>query len=323
MAISRPKLISLVQQVGLKRSGLVVDCLFPQVQTPCFFEYIDWTGSRSLAAIDDAASCNSDIKIVSPDSFNYVQKKVEDHALQVAMTDCCVTSCSQSDAEVASQLAKAKTISTSNRLLINREQLAIKLATDVTKYVDNTTKKPGDAGAVNEGGLYNLSLTTVQDANAKLLNWFLPIQEGNGFSGPRNVAIMDRYSLNLLKTHPSFIGYGCVAPGITTDDVVAANLGVSKICVADAPFDNGLGSTVNFTTPWPKGTILFVSSYELLSSSEQQVSFGISAYNKGWRTTSYMADEKGQDAGVEMQKIAHDLTPVVLSYKAATMVKIA
>ena len=71
------------------------------------------------------------------------------------------------------------------------------------------------------------------------------------------------------------------------------------------------------------GTILFVSSYELLSSSEQQVSFGISAYNKGWRTTSYMADEKGPDAGVEMQKIAHDLTPVVLSYKAATMVKIA
>lgn len=323
---SKSKLSAIVQQASLKRSGLVADAIFPQVKTPTRFDYIDWSNAANIKLVDDAVSCKTDVHEIDPEAFTLVSAKVEDHALQQSMGDCNITVCGDEAAYIAKK-EQGKTLQLMNRLLIGREKAAIALAVDETKYTANGTQGspvlPGASGAVNEGGLYYLDKSDYLDnANAALLKWFLPIQTNNFLSGKRNVAVMSQNTLNKLLVHPNFLGAGCIVDAITTQDKVASLLGVQKIVVADAGFNNGTGATVSLQTLWSDDYILFTASYEFLTSDEQQVAFGISAYDKGFRVNHYIKEEKGPDSGVEMQKIAHDLTPIVLSYKAATLVKI-
>lgn len=318
---SKAKMSAIVQAASLKRSGLVADCIFPQVKTPCRFDYIDWTNQVNMKIVDDAVGCKTDVKEVDPEAFVYATGKVEDHALQQAMGDCCVTACGD-DAALAAKREQGKTIQLMNRLLIAREKRAIALALDESKYTDNTTKKPGEAGAVNEGGLYKLANTDFINANYALLKYFQPIQTNNFVTGRRTKAVMSQNTLNNFLSHPNFLGAGCIVDTVTTKDKVASLLGVEEICVADAGYNNGVGQTVSLQGFWPDNYILFTASYEMLTSDEQQVAFGISAYDKGFRVNNYIKEEKGPDSGVVMQKIAHDFTELVLSYKAATLVKL-
>lgn len=322
---SKNKLSAIVQQASLKRSGLVADCIFPPVKTPCRFDYIDWSSAANVKIVEDAVGCKTDVREIDPEAFELKSAKVEDHALQQSMGDCCVTACGD-DAAYAAKKEAGKTIQLMNRLLINRERKAIALATDESKYTPNGTTAapvvPGAATAVNEGGLYYLKKTDVANPSYNLLKYFQPIQTNNFTSGVRTKAVMSQNTLNALMTHPNFLGAGCIVDPITTKEKVAALLGVREICVGDAAFNNGVGSTVSLQSLWPDDYILFTASYELMTSDEQQVAFGISAYDKGFRVNHYIKEEKGPDSGVEMQKMAHDFTPVILSYKAATLVKL-
>lgn len=322
---TQSKMTAIVQQASLNRKGLVADCIFPPVKTPCRFDYIDWTNAANITLVEDAVGCKSDVREIDPEAFVIISSKVEDHALQQSMGDCCVQACGD-DAVFAAKKEQGKTIQLMNRLLINRERAAIALATDETKYTANGTSGspvlPGAATAVNEGGLFYLSKTNLADANYALLKWFMPIQTNNFMTGRRTKAIMSQATLNQLLVHPNFLGAGCIVEPKTTLDKVASLLGVDEICIGGAAFNNGVGSTVSMQALWPNDYILFTASYEFLTSDEQQVAFGISAYDKGFRVNNYIKEEKGPDAGVEMQKMAHDYTPVVLSYKAATLVKL-
>lgn len=318
---SRAKLSAIVLQASLKRSGLVADCIFPQVKTPCMFEYIDWSNQLNVQVVNDAVGCKTDVHEVDPEAWTLTAAKVQDHALQQAMGDCCVTVCGD-DAAYAAKKEAGKTIGLMNRLLISREKRAIALATNEAAYTSNLALKPGDVGAVNEGGLYNLALTSYQNPTFSLLKYLQPIQTNNYLSGRRTVAVMSQNRLNDLLSHPNFLGAGCMVGAMTTADAVASLLGVNKICIADAGYNNGVGGAVSLQGLWPDNYIWFGSSYALTTPDEAQVTFGISAYDKGFRVNSYMKEEKGPDGGVEMQKMAHDLTEVVLSYKAATLVKL-
>lgn len=322
---SKPKLSAIVQQASLKRSGLVADCIFPPLKTPCRFDYIDWTSSQNIKVVDDAVGCKTDVKEVDPEAWVLKTGKVEDHALQQSMGDCCVTVCGD-DAAYAAKKEAGKTVQLMNRLLINRERAAIALATTESLYTANGTSGspvvPGAPTAVNEGGLYYLTKANLADPNFALLKWFLPIQTNNFMSGVRNKAVMTQATLNAFLSHPNFIGAGCMIDPMTTKQKVAALLGVTEICIADAGFNNGVGAAVSMQALWPADYILFTSSYELQTTEEAQVSFGISAYDKGFQINHYLKEEKGPGAGVEMQKMAHDFTPIVLSIKAATLVKL-
>lgn len=321
---SRAKLAAIIQQASLKRTGLVADCIFPPVQTPCMFEYIDWSSGANIKAVDDAVGCKTDVKEIDPDAFVLTPGKVADHSLVQSMGDCCVTACGD-DAAFAARKEQGKTIQLMNRLLINREKRAVTLATTEANYTPNGNSgapvAPA-AGTVNEGGLYFLEKTDFADPNFALLKWFQPIQTNNFITGRRTKAVMSQSTLNGFLSHPNFLGAGCIVNPLTTAPQVAALLGVDEICVADAGYNNGVGATVSMTSFWPNDYILFTASYDLISPDEQQVSFGISAYTKGFRVHNYLNEAKGPDAGVEMQKMSHDYTELVLSYKAATLVKL-
>ena len=305
----------------MKRSGLVADCLLPPVTTDCRFDYIDWTNAQNVKVVEDAIGCKTDVKEVDPEAFVLASGKVQDYALVQSMGDCCVTACGN-DAAYAAKKEQGKTLQLMNRLLIGRERRAIALATDETKYTDNLLLAPGAGGAVNEGGLYKLALASFTNSSFALLKYFQPIQTNNFTTGPRTIAVMSQNTLNNFLSHPNFLGAGCALDAITTIDKVASLLGVRKICVADAGYNNGVGQTVTMQSFFPDNYILFTASYEFITSDEQQVAFGISPYDKGFKINNYLKPEKGPGAGVEMQKMAHDYTELVLSYKAATLVKL-
>lgn len=322
---TKPKPTAIVQQAFLKRSGLVADCILPPVKTPCNFEYIDWTNAQNIEVVDAAVTCKSDVKEVDTDAWTLVQKKVQDKALEQSMGECCITSCGD-DAAYAARLEAGKTVQLTNRLLILREKEVTALVTDETKYTANGTSGspvvPGASGAVNEGGLYYLTKANLNSASFALLKWFQPIQTGNYLTGMRTKAVMSQNTLNAFLSHPNFLGAGCIVDPITTKEKVAALLGVREICIGDAYFNNGVGPTVSMQANWSDDYILFTASYEMLTANEPQVGFGFSAYDKGMRVNYRIDEKKGPDGGVEMQKIAHDLTPVIMTYKAATLVKL-
>lgn len=315
-----PKLIAVTEEIALNRSGLVADCIFPKVQTGCNFAYIDWTGElKDLKSINDHVTCKTDANEIDSGSLQLKHGGTQDHALMQSLEECCVTVCGVDSLD--EKIAAQKTRVLTNKLLIGREERAITLATDVTKYVDNTSKAPGDDGAVVDGGLFKLAKTSFDNASFGLLRYFQAINE-NALYGARNVMITDLATLNGMLTHPQFIGSGCSIDPMTSMDKVASLLGLSKICIADGKYNDGLGEQVSIKKLWPKNTILFTSSYEFITSTDPQLAFGITAYSQDFQTYTFKDPKKGKGDGMLMQKIGHDLTETVLSYKAATLVKL-
>lgn len=316
---SSPLLSAISQEQTLNRQGLVADCIFPPVQTGCTFSYIDWTAElEGLKSINDHVTCKSDAKEVDTGAMKLVSARTTDRALIQPLEECCLTVCGENiDAKVAAQ----KTRALGNKLLIGREERAINMLTDESKYETNTGLTPSSANAKVDGGVFVITPTNFDDPNFDLLAWFQGIND-NAKYGKKNVMVTDQATVNRMLRHPSFIGAGYAPVATTTVENLASYLGLSKICVADARYNDGVGETVNMTKLWPAGTIAFVSSYEFISSMDAQFSFGISAYTQGLEQNTWLDEKKGKGAGAMMQKIGHDLTEVVLSYKAATLVKI-
>lgn len=318
---SRPELSAITQQVSLNREGLVADAIFPKVQTGCKFSYIDWTKELAgLKSIQDFVSCKTDANEVDGEGFDLIDASTKDHALMQVLDECCVVVCGKP--QIKDQIEQGKTRQLANKLLIAREERAIKLATDETKYTDNTTKKPYDNGAVIDGGLFKETRANFFASNFALLKYLNGINDYANF-GKRNVMVTDRATLNEILTHPNFLGAGCIVDVKTTVDKVASLLGLDRIVVADANYNDGIGNTVALKKLWPANTILFTSSYEFVSSNDQQFAFGISGYSQEFETFTWIDEKKGKGAGARMQKIGHDLTEVVLSYKAATLIKLS
>lgn len=317
---SRPKLSAITQMATLKRSGLVADCIFPPIKTDCKFSYIDWESELvGLKETDDHVGCKTDVHEVDSEPFTLVDASLKDHGLSQVLDECCISVCGD-EASYKAKIEAGKTRQLTNKLLVAREKRAISLATSAAKYTDNTSKVPSASDAVVDGGLFKLSKTNFDSANYALLRYLLGIQENVKISGQRNVMVTDRAVLNGLLSHPNFIGAGCVVDPLTTIDKVAALLGLDKICVADASYNDGLGVSPTMSKFWPANTILFTTSHELVTPQDETMSFGISAYNRGFQQYTWLEEKKGPKEGALMQKISHDYTEIVLSYKAATLV---
>lgn len=316
------KMTAIVLQASINRSGLVADALFPKVRTPCFFQYVDWTNGANLKLVADAVGCKTDVKEIDPDAFAYVQKKTQDRALEISMGECCLTSCGDS-VDLAALAEREKTELLTNMLLVGREKRAVEMATDESKYTargSSVDPVAPDGVLSNEGALYFLPKTSVADANFKLLQWFMPIQVNNHLTGVRTVAVMSQNTLNKLLVHPTFIGAGCMVNATTTKEAVAALLNVREIVIADAAYQSGSSSA--WVPLWNDDYILFTASHKFLTSEQGRPSFGISAHSREWGTFYRIDEKKGPTGGVAMQKQSHDETEVVLTYKAATLVKL-
>lgn len=318
---SQAKLSAIVQLATLNRKGLVADCLFPQVKTDCKFSYIDWENERNGNLLyNDILGCKDDVKEVDPTAFTLKTASLQDYGLSQALSECCLTSCGN-DAQYNQQVAAGKTRQLLNKLLIAREKRAIDLALLTSAYTDNTTLKPQDSSAVIDGGKFNLDSDDAENSAFKLLQYFQAINEKSKV-GKRNTMVTDLATLNMLLRHPDFIGSGCVVEPQTTPAKVASLLGLSKICIADADYNNGTEATPVHTKLWTPGQILFTNSYEFVTSEDQQLAFGLSAYNRGFQQYNWIDPKKGPQEGLLMQKQTHDFTEVVLSRKAATLVNV-
>lgn len=324
-AINFPTLTAIINQGALNKEGLVADVLFPPLEVgACDGSMIDWDHSYELLKSDDTLSCYADVKEIDQGKLEKKLYQTKQHGNAVAVTECCLNACGIP--ELKGKVEESKVVSLFNRLLINRELRAVALATDETKYTANGTSgapvKPSDA-TVNEGGLYYLNKTSLVDANFDLLDWFQPIQDNNYLTGKRNVAIMAQSTLNALVKNKAFIGYGCQTNPTTSAPAVAALLGLDQIIVADAGFNNAINKgTVSMANLWPKDYIMFLSKHDITYALDQQPTFGFSPYTINWATKYWTDIKKGAGDGVVFAKIGHDLNETVLTYKAATLVKL-
>lgn len=318
---NRPALSAIVQQASLNRKGLVADCLFPLVKTGCKFSYIDWSQELlGLKITDDSVGCKTDVKEVDAKPYILVDDSVVPHALSQVLTECCVTVCGE---DLSNKIEQGKTRQLLNKLLIGREKRAIDLAVLSSAYTAQTTELPAVTATGADGKSYTLSNANFINPNFNLRQYFAGVQNNRKRSGAVNVMITDRATLDGILSHPSFIGSGCVVDPITTPEKAAALLGVEKICIADASYNDGLGSTLTMTKLWPAGVVIFATSYEFVTSQDEVMAFGITAYDKGLQQYTWIDQSKGPDQGVLMQKISHDFTEIVLSYFAATKITVA
>lgn len=321
MIIARPKLSTIVQSANLNRSGLVADCIFPQVAVGAkHFSYIDFMNAENMARIvDDSVTCKSNVKEVGGEDLKLVDASLKDHALAQSLGECNITVCGD-EGRVIAQLEAAKTRNLLNKLLTSREARAIALATDTTKFGAAVTTAP-TASTQIDGGYYTISATNFNDPNYGLRRYFQGFQEYARY-GQFNTMVTDLATLNTMLSHPQFIGYGLVPTPMASQQTLASLLGVQKICIADATYNDGVGDTPAMKRFWPTGTILFTKSYGMSSTTEETFAFGISAYNRGFQQFTWLDENKGPEEGVLMQKQSHDLTEVVLSYNAALLVKV-
>lgn len=317
---SRPELSAIVQQVSLNREGLVADAIFPKVETGCKFSYIDWTKElKGLKSINDHVSCKTDANEVDGEGFDIIDHSTRDHALMQVLDECCVVVCGKP--QIKEEIEEGKTRQLTNKLLIGREERAISLATSDKYYTNNNALAPYDEGAVVDGGRFSIARTAFFDKDFDAKKYLEAINDYANF-GKRNVMVADRATINQLLSHPSFLGKGCIVDPKTSVDALASLLGLDRIVVADAPYNDGIGNQVALKKLWPTGKILFTSSYEFITSNDQQFAFGISGYSQEMEQNTWIDPKKGKGAGARMQKIGHDLTEVVLSYKAATLINL-
>lgn len=318
---TRPELSAITLEMSLNREGLVADSLFPLVKTACKFGVIDWTEELlGLKSIEDHVTCKSDANEIDTGALKIKDYSTKDHALMQVLDECCVPLCGMPNAQVEIEMQKTRELT--NKLLIGREERAIALATDLSKYTDMTATTPYASGAVIDGAKFKITPTNFADPTYGLLRWFQGINE-NALYGHRNLMVTDRATLNGLLRHPTFVGQGCVVDPTTSAAAVADLLGVGKIVVADAIYNDGVGSTPTLKKLWPANTILFTTSLDFITSQDPKFAFGLSAHTQGFEQFTWVDEKKGKGAGARMQKVGHDMTECVLSYKAATIVSIS
>lgn len=319
--IDVPSVTAIIQYGALNREGLIADVLFPPVESECKFSIIDWNLVTGLTGTDDVLSCHGDVKEINTEGFELLHFATKDRGNAVPLTECCIAACGKID--IKEKIENSKMVNVMDNLLINREKRAVTLATDESKYTDNTTKKPGDTGAVNEGGLYKLALADLKDQTKDMLKYFQPIQAKNFLTGVRNIAVMTQSVADLFISHKSFIGHGCAVAPETSLAQVASLLKVEKIVIADAGFNNAVApGTVNVQGIWPENYILFAASHKLSYTAENKPTFGLSPYTENMSTNYWVDPKKGKGKGVVFGKITHDITEQVATYKAATLVKL-
>lgn len=317
---SNPTLSAITQEISLNRSGLVADAIFPQVQTESNFSYLDWTKEiKNLKAnVDDSVSCKTKAKRIDEGELELKSGVTSGHALTEILEVCNFNVCGRPD--LINEVHRRKTANLANKLLLGREQRAISLATDASKYTDNSTNKPFDANAVIDGGKFAIAANTFFGSSYDARKYLSGVNDFAVY-GRKNIAVMDRATLNALISHPSFIGIGLQPFARTTEEQLAALLNVEKIVVADGVYNDGIGNTLNLKKVWPANTILFTTSREFITSTDSEFSFGISAYTQLLTPTQWFDENYGISKGANFIKIGHDLTETVLSYKAATLVQ--
>lgn len=317
---SRPELSAVTQQISLNREGLVADVIFPEVNTGCKFSYVNWeNGLKDIRPTDDNVSCKTDAKEVDIGAYGLVDASTNDRALIQVLDECCVTVCGKP--QIKQEIEVTKTRELANKLLVGREERAIALATDESKYEDNASLTPNDDGAVVDGGLFTISRSSFFDEDFNAREYLNGINDNAAF-GMRNIMVTDRATMNALLTHRSFLGYGCQVDPKTSAESLASLLGLDRVVIADAKYDDGIGAQTNIKKLWPKGYIFFASSQDFVTSNDQKFAFGITAFSQRLESFTWIDEKKGKGEGARIQKIGHDLTEVVLSYKAATLVKL-
>lgn len=328
MAVTYPTerlLADIVFEQSLKREGLVAECAFPGILVPsCDYKYADWTTTAdfngkldNMKEMNDLIGCYSAPKRINPSSFKYINGTTQEHALEMVLKDCCGPNfCGP----VTIDVDGAKTLELTDLILLQHEIRAIKMILDESKYTDAAAALP--SAVSSEGTMFNLSMANLLNPAFDLFGYFQEIQSDNKLTGARNVMITKLSLFNKLLRHPSVKPGGCAIPVMAAQEELASLLGLQKICIADTVVNSALPNqpfslTDNF------GNYFWMAKAVKLQRTDAPIrGFGFGAYTKDLSSRIKFDDNMGAEGG-EVQVVYHDITPTVVDFEAATLIKVA
>lgn len=315
------RLTDIVQEAGLKRSGLVASCLFPEVEVPaCAFEWIDWKQTYAdLKLTDDTVGCYSQPHRIDPGSFVYLNGKTKEHALDMVLKECCVSACT-TDGRLPFNIDAKKTQQLVDRMLLNREISAVAKATQESAYTAGNNTNLLNGSEASDGKIYTFARATIFADTYDILGLFQAIQNQAAL-GAHNTMVIDRVTMTAMLRHAKFKPGGCAVPVMAAEDEIAALLGLDKVCIADSRYNTATpGSPISLSRIW--GSYIWLGkSYGLVTPDEATRTFGFSAYTKDLTNRVYFDNTIGSDGG-NVQVVSHDLTEVVADIQAATLIKL-
>jgi hypothetical protein len=231
-----PKLTALVQEWGNASTGFVHQCLFPEVNAlGCKFKWIDWKNTLNQKIVDTRVGACSNVHEIKPSSFEWKYGETEDEALDMPVCYECNTFCGELPFDL--EAMKAKELY--DRIILGREKQAIDLAFDQTAYAAATNQDPGNVANIEAGGmkfdLNALHAGGVNNTTASIMKYFQDVQIKRRFKA--NVAVMNLAVYYALKRHPNFLGKNNCCDPLVGDQELAALLGVQRICIGDAYYD--------------------------------------------------------------------------------------
>lgn len=319
--ISNPKTVAVLNKINQEAKGLVADEIFPKIKTEKKFSYLDWEPVLLNLTVEnnDLVTCRDKVKHVDSKGFKEIISKTQDHAFAQNLCEPEITS--SSEPVNATQRDLSKTRQLANKLLLAREKRAIDLALTEGFYQSNSQNaKPSAQNAKIDGGLFKVSATNFWDAAYDAVGFIQEIQDLAKF-GARSKMILSPATLSKLLRHPSAVGVGFNPRAKSTKEELEDELGL-KIVVANGQYNDGIGDQVALEKFFPANVILLTRSVELSDTEDSEFSFGFSAHTQDLTVFNNLDFDYGKGAGSVIQKIGHDLTETVISYKAATLIKL-
>lgn len=284
---------------------------------------------RSLIpATNTAVSCYSNIPEFEESSWYQNESNLEYFSEQIALTECCVSSCEPLPENISEH--KIREITERTQMTLNRS--AILKAFNAANY--DALKLPTAAAVVPSMAINSAQgavidgLQFLDNSAFDVVLFFNLINMTSYTTGARNKMFIDGITAIKLQRHPKVIeaiATGCSVPGTISIDQVATALEFEKIVVIKSVANSALiGSPAQLD--WiVKNKILLTVSRATTSQELKQVNFGHTAYKTGYLTTILSQDNKvavGQanPFGVDYFAVYHDYSPTIKMIEAGTLI---
>jgi len=283
-------LTALVQEYGNCESDYVADCIFPRMNV-CSqkFKWTKFDKEAPYKTVNDFVGSCSQVHEVNMLESSFEHGETEGHGLEVKipLTDLGNANCGPCD-NVNYDIVAKQTKYLFDKLMMQRELRAAKLALDTTKY------DPADVISMT-GAEFN-NTTTPTDP----LNFFSNLIACKKGARP-NGMLMNYKVWTVIRKIPTLLG-NTERRGMISEEEFKSIFGLDWLCIADSCFDdaaNGLPQDLKDT--WDTSIVLFRRNRNFATTDCPEATFGFTAqtaFNISKPTDSIVPVNSGNPAMV-------------------------
>lgn len=281
-------LTGLVQEYGNCAGDFISDCVFPAVKTCGMnFKFTKFDEGEAFNMYNDLVGPVSQVNEISMQNSGFVLGETECYALEsvIPMTDYQQQNCSPcSTAGYDLEAAAVKNLVRS--LMLNRDYRNAQFLFDTANYTNQTSLA---------GQELNSGAATAADPLDFISEVIACAKYG------LNYAVMNKKVFHWIRKHPSVLG-SSFARGLTSEDQVAAALGLEGICIANSCYNSaGLGLPPVINQTFGNSILLFQRGEMTLNTACPSPSFGFNAVSCDAEVYKYFDESIGLKGGYRIK----------------------